>query len=77
MPLTGRVTFKRPLEGCNKAQIPKIIRWKFKMEPEQVLHVGIFGLGGGWSISTQQWEKMDAYSFQKQSYSQRMAKKKI
>jgi hypothetical protein len=47
MPLTGRVEFKRPLEGCNKVQIPKIIRWQFKLEPDQVLHVGIGGLGGG------------------------------
>ena len=48
MPLTGNVTFKRPLEGCNKVQVPKIIRWQFKLEPNQVLHVGICGLGRGW-----------------------------
>ena len=47
MPLTGRVTFKRPLEGCNKVQVPKIIRWQFKLEPDQVLRVGICGLGDG------------------------------
>ena len=47
MPLTGRVTFKRPLEGCNKVQVPKIIRWQFKLEPDQVLRVEIGGLGGG------------------------------
>ena len=45
MPLTGKVAFKRPLEGCNKVQIPKLIRWQFKLEPDQVLHVGIGGLG--------------------------------
>jgi hypothetical protein len=28
-------------------QIPKIIRWQFKLEPNQVLRVGISGLGGG------------------------------
>jgi hypothetical protein len=50
MPLTGRVTFKRPLEGCNKVQIPKIIRWQFKLEPDQILHVGICGLGSGWEF---------------------------
>ncbi len=48
MPLTRRVTFKRALEGCNKFQIPKIIRWQFKLEPDQVLHVGICGFGRGW-----------------------------
>ena len=47
MPLTGRVAFKRPLEGCSKVQVPKIIRWQFKLEPDQVLRVGIGGLGGG------------------------------
>jgi hypothetical protein len=48
MPLTHRVTFKRPLEGCNKIQVPKLIRWQFKLEPDQVLHVGIAGFGRGW-----------------------------
>jgi len=47
MPLTTRVEFKRPLEGCNKVQVPKIIRWQFKLEPDQVLRVGIGGLRGG------------------------------
>ena len=50
MPLTGRVEFKRPLEGCNKVQVPKIIRWQFKLEPDQVLRVGVSGLGGGWEF---------------------------
>ncbi len=48
MPLNGRVTFKRPIEKCNKVQVPKTIRWQFKLEPDQVLHVGICGLGAGW-----------------------------
>ena len=47
MPLTGRVSFKRPLEACNKVQVPKIIRWEFKLEPDQVLRVSLSGLGGG------------------------------
>ncbi len=50
MPLTGRVSFERPLEGCNKVQVPKIIRWQFKLEPNQVLHVGITGFGKGWEF---------------------------
>ncbi len=41
MPLTEKVTFKIPLEACNKIQIPKIIRWQFKLDPQQVLHVEI------------------------------------
>ncbi len=28
-------------------QVPKLIRWQFKLEPDQVLHVGIGGLGRG------------------------------
>ena len=50
MPLTEKVTFKRPLECCNKVQIPKVIRWQFKLEPDQVLHVGIHGLGRDWEF---------------------------
>ena len=50
MPLTGKVTFKRPLEGCNKVQVPKIIRWQFKLEPNQVLRVGVYGLGRDWEF---------------------------
>jgi len=46
MPLTRSVEFKRPLEGCNKVQVPKIIRWQFKLEPDQVLRVGIGGFRG-------------------------------
>jgi len=43
MPLSGRITFKRPLEGCGKVQVPKMIRWQFKLEPDQVLRVGVIG----------------------------------
>ena len=50
MPLAGRVEFKRPLEGCNKVQVPKLIRWQFKLEPDQVLRVGVSGLGRGWEF---------------------------
>ncbi len=34
-------------EGCNKVQVPKIIRWTFKLEPDRVLRVGVSGLGRG------------------------------
>jgi len=47
MPLNRKVAFKRPLEACNKVQVPKIIRWEFKLEPDQVLRVSLSGLGGG------------------------------
>jgi hypothetical protein len=50
MPLTEPVTFKRPLEACNKVQVPKIIRWQFKLEPDQVLRVGVCGFERGWEF---------------------------
>ena len=41
MPLTQKVTFQGALEKCNKVQVPKLIRWQFKMENDQVLKVGV------------------------------------
>ncbi|MGA3112388.1 MAG: hypothetical protein ABSE15_10245 [Candidatus Bathyarchaeia archaeon] len=46
MPLDQRVTFKNILEKCGKVQVPKIIRWQFKLEPDQILKVNISGRGG-------------------------------
>ena len=34
-------------DGYNKVQVPKIIRWTFKLEPDQGLRVGVSGLGRG------------------------------
>jgi hypothetical protein len=34
MPLTEKVTFTATLQSANKVQIPKVIRWRFKMENE-------------------------------------------
>ena len=52
MPLTKKVTFQSTLENCNKVQVPKLIRWQFKMENEQVLKVGVnaLDLGQGWQF---------------------------
>jgi hypothetical protein len=41
MPLTRKVTFNKKLEKGQRVQIPMMIRWEFKMEPDQVLKVGI------------------------------------
>lgn len=46
MPLDQRVTFKNTLEKCGKVQVPKIIRWQFKLEPDQILKANIRGRGG-------------------------------
>ncbi len=52
MPLTRKVTFQGVLEKNNNIQVPKLIRWQFKMEPEQILKVGInaLDLGRGWQF---------------------------
>jgi bifunctional DNA-binding transcriptional regulator/antitoxin component of YhaV-PrlF toxin-antitoxin module len=41
MPLTEEVSFKAMLQKGNRVQIPKLIRWQFKMEPQQVLKVKV------------------------------------
>jgi hypothetical protein len=40
MPLTRKVTFKGKLQKAGRVQIPKMIRWEFKIEADQVLKVG-------------------------------------
>ncbi len=36
----------------NRVQVPKLIRWEFKLEPTQVLRVGVnaANLGRGWQF---------------------------
>ena len=41
MPLTVRVNFVTVLEKGNRLQVPKLIRWQFKMEHPQVLSVRV------------------------------------
>jgi hypothetical protein len=52
MPLTQKVTFQTTVERCSKVQVPKLIWWQFKMEPGQVLRVGVNALylGRGWQF---------------------------
>jgi hypothetical protein len=47
LPLTSRVTFKVQLQNQNRFQVPKIIRWHFKLEASQLLKINlsIFNLG--------------------------------
>ena len=77
MPLTGKVTFKRPLEGCNKVQIPKLSDGSSNWNLIRFCALEYMGSGATGSFSIQGWVRMDAYSFQKRSYSRRMVKKKI
>ena len=50
MPLTQKVSFKTMLQSGNRVQIPKVVRWQFKMDSEQVLKVTVNALNvfSGW-----------------------------
>ena len=50
MPLTQKVSFKTMLQKGNRVQVPKVVRWQFKMESEQVLKVTVNALNvwSGW-----------------------------
>jgi bifunctional DNA-binding transcriptional regulator/antitoxin component of YhaV-PrlF toxin-antitoxin module len=46
MPLTESVSFKTVLQKGNRLQLPKLIRWRYKLEQDQVLKVSVTVLGG-------------------------------
>ena len=50
MPLTERVEFKARLQRGNRVQLPKLVRWRFKLETSQTLKVSgiIVNFFGGW-----------------------------
>lgn len=50
MPLTERVEFKTALQRGDRIQIPKLIRWKYKLESNQTLKVAVWATGtlGSW-----------------------------
>jgi len=41
VPLTETVNFKAVLQRGNRIQLPKLVRWKYKLEPDQVLKVTV------------------------------------
>ena len=41
MPLTEKVSFTAVLQKGNRVQVPKVVRWRFKMDTEQVLKVAV------------------------------------
>ena len=47
MPLTHIVRFKAVIGKGNRIQIPRLIRWEFKLETTQLLkgHIYLFGRG--------------------------------
>jgi len=50
LPLTEEVSFKTMFQRGNRVQVPRRVRWRFKMDSEQVLKVtvGVVGLFTGW-----------------------------
>jgi hypothetical protein len=57
LPLTEKVTFKAVLQKGNRVQIPKLIRWQFKIEPDQTLKVAASALNT-WTGSEYFYAKM-------------------
>lgn len=43
--MTEYVEFKAELQKGNRIQIPRLIRWQFKLEPTQVLKVKVQPIG--------------------------------
>lgn len=41
MPLTETVNFKTVVQKGNRVQLPKLVRWKYKLEIDQVLKVTV------------------------------------
>jgi hypothetical protein len=45
LPLTEKVSFKARLQRGNRVQVPKYVRWYYKLEPTQIFEVTIIVLG--------------------------------
>lgn len=50
LPLIERVDFKAVLQKGNRVQLPKLVRWQFKLETSQILKVTVTAVNvfGGW-----------------------------
>lgn len=44
--LTESVRFKTLIQKGNRIQVPKLVRWQHKMEPTQILTVGLYIING-------------------------------
>jgi hypothetical protein len=42
LPLTEQVEFQTALQRGNRVQVPKLVRWRFKLESDQVLKVSVW-----------------------------------
>ena len=52
LPLTEKVEFKTRLQRGNRVQIPKLVRWRYKLESNQILRVTV-NLYAVWTFSRQ------------------------
>ena len=41
LPLSKSVMFKAVLQKRGKVQVPRLVRWQYKLEPDQVLSVSV------------------------------------
>ena len=41
LPLTEKVSFHAMLQRGNRLQVPRVVRWRFKLESDQVLKVTV------------------------------------
>ena len=46
MPLTEKIKFETRLQKGNRVQVPKMVRWRFKLESYQILEVTLNPLFG-------------------------------
>lgn len=52
MPLTEAVEFKTRLQKGNRVQVPRLVRWRFKLEPSEVLRITVT-VGLRWSNASE------------------------
>lgn len=58
LPLSTTVSFKTRLQKQNRLQVPKLIRWQYKLEPSETLNVtvtivGLLGVRGSFLAKVQ------------------------
>jgi len=66
MPLTRKVSFKTVLQRGNRIQLPKLVRWKYKLEQDQVLKVTVTAASvfAGWETFYARMDKSGRITIQ-------------
>ena len=68
LPLTEKVVFKTMFQRGNRVQVPRRVRWQFKMDSEQVLKVTVFTSDFfhlGRRAFMRRWARMGALRFRR------------